>query len=167
MKGQTLSFSALLFSTLLFAGCASAGAVNVPNLALSDVKGKPHFLSDFIGRKVVVMSFWATSCVPCRQELAVLQKIYKKEKGRLLVLAVSVDGPESQAKVRAYVRQQRLTFPVLLDSETRAAVLYNPRKQLPLLHIFDRTGRITYTHTTFVPGDARELRSKILIELEK
>ncbi len=80
-------------------------------------------------------------------------------------IAIALD--EQVEWLDAFVRQQRLTFPVLLDSDTRAAAIYNPRKQLPMLHIFDRSGRIVYTHTTFVPGDARELRAKILVELER
>ena len=55
---------------------------------------------------------------------------------------------------------------MLLDSETRASSLYNPRKQMPMLHIFDRSGRIVYTHTTFQPSQAEELKRKVLDILE-
>ena len=154
---------------LALASCVTSGATgaaNVPNLALQDVDGRTQYLSDHIGQKVVVMSFWATWCQPCRQELLELQKVYDKERERgLEVLAISIDGPETQAGVRAFVKQYGFTFPVLLDSDTRCAALYNPRKLAPMLHIFDRTGRIVFSQSTFQPGEAAALRERILAVL--
>lgn len=158
----------LLCLALLLAagGCVTGGGggpANVPHVALRDVDGKNHYLSDHIGRKVTVMAFWATWCMPCRQELNALQEIYVEHaREGLEVLAISVDGPETVGRVRPFVKQNGWTFPVLVDSETRAAALYNPRKQMPMLHIFDRDGRIAYTHTTFQPGHAPELKRRIL-----
>jgi len=157
--------AALLLSGCVAAGCvtSSGGMVNVPHLSLRDIDGQSHTLSDYVGRKVVVMSFWATWCMPCRQELGLLQEVYLKHAAEgLEVLAIAVDGPETVGRVRPFVKQSGWTFPVLIDSETRATALYNPRKQMPMLHIFDRWGRIAYSHTTFQPGQAPALRQKIL-----
>jgi peroxiredoxin len=160
----------LLFA-LLLGGCATGGGqgmVNVPHLALRDINGRTHYLSDTIGRKVTVMTFWATWCMPCRQELAVLQEMFVKHAGEgLEVLAIAVDGPETAGRVRPFVKQSGWTFTVLLDSETRATALYNPRKQMPMLHIFNREGRIVYSHTTFQPSHAPELKDQILKALER
>jgi peroxiredoxin len=155
---------------MLGSGCKTgSGPANVPHLALSDVEGHPHYLTDYIGDdKVVVMSFWATWCMPCRQELMLLEKIYRQHRDRgLEILAISVDGPETQSSVRSYVRQMGVTFPILLDTETRAAALYNPRKQMPMMHIFDRRGRVVYSHSTFQPGEAAALRRRILAALDQ
>jgi peroxiredoxin len=155
----------------LLAGCATtagSGAANVPNLALQDVNGRTHYLSDYIGQKVVVMSFWATWCQPCRQELLMLEQVYKDHKQEgLVVLGINTDGPETQPAVRTMVMQQGFTFPILLDTETRAVTLYNPRKQEPMMHIFGRDGRIVFTHSTFQPGEAASIRAKILSVLHR
>jgi peroxiredoxin len=157
----------VLLLCVTLGGCVTTGgAVNVPTLGLQDIDGRMQYLSDHIGQKVVVMSFWATWCQPCRQELLVLQELYDKHRDRLEVLAISTDGPETQAGVRSFVRQHNLTFQVLLDSETRAAALYNPRKQMPMMHIFDKSGRIVYSHATFQPGEAAALRARILRVLD-
>jgi peroxiredoxin len=160
------SRSLLLCCLWPVAACVTSGAggaANVPSLALQDVDGRTQYLSDHIGQKVVVMSFWATWCQPCRQELLVLQEIYDKQRERgLEVLAISIDGPETQASVRAFVKQYGFTFPVLLDSDTRCAALYNPRKLAPMLHIFDRTGRVVFSQSTFQPGETAALRARIL-----
>jgi len=157
----------LTLLTLLTPGCVTGGAgsgpANVPNLSLRDVDGRRHTLSDSIGRKVTVMSFWATWCMPCRQELTMLQELYREHaRDGLAVLAINGDGPETVGRVRPYVKQSGWTFTVLLDSENRVAALYNPRKQMPMLHVFDRAGRMAYTHTTFQPGHGPEVKRKIL-----
>jgi peroxiredoxin len=153
----------------LLAGCATtggAGVANVPNLALQDVNGRTHYLSDYVGQKVVVMSFWATWCQPCRQELLMLEQVYREHKQEgLVVLGINTDGPETQAAVRTMVMQQGFTFPILLDTETRAVTIYNPRKQEPMMHIFARSGRIVFTHSTFQPGEAASIRARILAVL--
>jgi len=92
----------------------------------------------------------------------VLQELYVKHaREGLEVLAISVDGPETMGRVRPFVKQSGWTFPVLIDSETRATSLYNPRKQMPMLHIFDINGRIVYSKTTYQPGQGPALKKEV------
>jgi len=155
----------LLLALSTLGACVTTGSSgNVPALPLQDVAGKTQYLTDYIGTgKVVVMSFWATWCQPCRQELGVLEKLYRKHKEEgLEILAVNSDGNDSQAGVRSFVVQQGWSFPVVLDTETRVASLYNPRKAMPMMHIFDRQGKVVYSHSTFQPGEAAALKAKVL-----
>ena len=167
---QARKLSCLVIAVALLCGCVTPGAggsTNVPDLSLKDLAGRRHYLRDTIGREVVVVSFWATWSLPCRQELLALEEIYQKNKDHSLkVLAISVDGPETQAGVRAFVKQHGFSFPVLFDTETRVSTIYNPKMQLPFLLLFNRRGRIVYTHTTFYPSEASKLRHKILLALE-
>ena len=144
------------------------GSANVPHLRLDDIDGRTHYISDYIGRnKAVVVSFWATWCAPCKDELPVLQEIYEREKGNgLQVLAISMDGPETLSRVRPVAKQLGLSFPVLLDTNSRAVAFYNPKRQAPMLHIFDKNGRIVYSHSTFRRSQARALKKKILAVME-
>jgi len=48
--------------------------VITPALSLSDLEGKPHKLADYRG-KVVLVNFWATWCVPCREEMPSLDRL--------------------------------------------------------------------------------------------
>jgi peroxiredoxin len=154
---------ALVCTVSCVAGGPGGRVANVPHLALEDTDGRTHFLSDYIGRKkTVVVTFWATWCIPCKDELPVLQEIYKREEENgLQVVAISMDGPETLARVGPFVRQMGLTFPVLLDTDSRAVALYNPKRAAPMLHIFDAEGRIVYSHTTFRRSQARALKRKI------
>jgi peroxiredoxin len=163
--------TALGLLALLVSGCVTGGGgasgggggpTNVPHVALRDIDGRNHYLTDYVGRKTTVMAFWATWCMPCRQELAVLQDLYLKHaREGLEVLAINVDGPETMGRVRPFAKQSGWTFPVLLDSETRVTSLYNPRKQMPMLHIFNIDGRIVYTKTTFQAGHGPALKKKV------
>ena len=162
-----LSLKCTLVVAIAVGGCAATGgkgSVNVPHLELEDVNGRQHYLSDYIGKKkAVVMTFWATWCMPCRIELRHLMKIYEQQKDNgLEVLAVSIDGPETVSRVRPFVRQAGYTFPVLIDKDSRAVALYNPRRQAPLMHIFNASGKIVYSHATYRAAMERGLRRKIL-----
>jgi peroxiredoxin len=164
-RKKPLRYAALLSLTLLLGACVTTGGgrPNVPDLPLEDTNGKRHYLSDYVGRKkAVVMTFWATWCMPCRQELSVLQELYDKHRGSgLEILAISLDGPETMSRVRPFIKQNGYSFPVLIDRESRAVALYNPKRQAPMLHIFDKQGRIVYSHGTYQPAQAPLLRRKV------
>lgn len=85
-----------------------------PDFALKDVSGHVVKLSDLRG-KVVWVNFWATWCIPCKQELPDIQAIYSEKKAQgLEVLEVNWDETADLAK--PYFQQRHLTMPVLLDS---------------------------------------------------
>ncbi|OIP33398.1 MAG: hypothetical protein AUK47_19050 [Deltaproteobacteria bacterium CG2_30_63_29] len=107
--------------------------------------------------KVVVMSFWASWCAPCLQELPHLDRMATDyaEQG-LIVLAVNTDGPETLSGVRSIVNRKKWTMPVLLDSEGAIANLYNPRGTNPFIVFVDRNGQIVSSHEGYAPGDEAE-----------
>ena len=135
---------------------------------LKDASGQAYDVGQHIGRDVVVMAFWATWCKPCKLELAALHQIYRRymDKG-LVVLAISIDGPDSIAEVNNYRRKYSYTFPVLLDSETALLERYNPRGDIPFSMVVDRNGVIVETHQGFNPGDEGPLEVELLHLLEQ
>jgi peroxiredoxin len=136
------------------------------NFTLRDLKGRYVRLSDFKD-KVLVMSFWATWCKPCVNELHHLQKIYAKHKNRgFVVLAISMDQPETRAKVEPFVRRYKWTFPVVVDSESRAVELYNPKKAQPF-SVLMKKGRVIKTRESFQVSDAPIIEKEILDLLDQ
>jgi cytochrome c biogenesis protein CcmG/thiol:disulfide interchange protein DsbE len=127
-----------------------------PDFALPDLHGKKIRLSDYRDTRAVLINFWATWCVPCREEMPTLERLAQERRSTLEVLAVSLDtgGP---AKVRAFVRELGLTFPVLLDPELAVGRLYRVRA-LPITFIVDRTGIVRHREIGYRDWTDRESR---------
>ncbi|MBI2389868.1 MAG: TlpA family protein disulfide reductase [Deltaproteobacteria bacterium] len=135
---------------------------NVSDFTLTDIDGKSVSLSDHLGKKAIVLDFWATWCKPCIAEMAHMQKVYEEKKDQgLVILAISMDGSETEAQVAPTAKSKGWTFPVLLDSETRATSLYNPRRAAPYTVIIDRHGKIIRKREGFNPGDEVEMMKDI------
>jgi len=109
--------------------------VEAPNVIGTDPDGNTIRLTDFQG-KVVFVNFWATWCIPCRLEMPAMERLYREFKERdFVILAVNVqEGPEA---VRAFIRELKLTFPVVLDPKGRAAMAYVVRG-LPATYLINR-----------------------------
>jgi len=72
--------------------------------------------------KLVVLNFWATWCTPCTTEMPTLEGLWREYGGRgLVVIGVSVDRGAPRAVLEPYIRHHGLTFPILLDPDSRAA----------------------------------------------
>jgi len=150
----------LAAAAVLLAGSRDVpAAVTAPDFSAPSMDGKTVKLSAFRNRKVVVMSFFATWCPPCRLEMPHLQKLSAKyAKKDVVFLAVSVDAPGTDLK--PFVKQYRLTFPVLHDTKGEAAKAYNV-EAIPLLVIVDKKGRIVERREGFEPGMERAVSARI------
>jgi len=116
-----------------------AGA-KFPDFSEKDVAGKPLSVANYQG-KVVLVDFWATWCVPCREEMPSMERLYRRYGDRgLTILAVSVDrgGP---ATVAAFVKMLRLTYRIGLDPRMEVAEQYRVRA-LPSSFLVDRQGNV-------------------------
>lgn len=154
----------MLFALVAQAGDAPGDKALAP-FTLKDSSGVAYNVGKHIGKDVIIVAFWATWCKPCKIELAALRPLYEKYKKQgLVLLAVSIDGPDSIAEVTNYTRKFGYTFPVLLDSETEILERYNPRGDVPFSMVIDRQGHIVETHQGYNPGDEVSLEVK-LIEL--
>lgn len=147
---------------VLAATCLSSPAFAddkpAPAFSLKDMNGKNVDLADKLGKDVVFLNFFATWCAPCQAELPILQQFHEKyaDKG-LSLYVVSIDDPKSAAKVKPLIKEHKYTFPVLLDTQTRAISLYNPKKVVPFSVIIDRAGNIHQQKFGFQPGDEKKL----------
>ena len=140
-------------TTAAASGDGVAQGAAATDFTLRDVDGQTVRLSDFTG-KVVLIDFWATWCVPCEAEIPHLEALYgaNKDKG-LVVLGISMDGPETIAAVAPFARRYNLSFPVLLDEETRVVGIYNPKRTAPLSVLIDRGGKIARVRSGYSAGD--------------
>jgi len=133
------------------------------DIELDSIKGENVKISNFKG-KVVVVSWWATWCKPCIQELKFLSKVVKKYPEDLVVVAISTDGPETRSSVNTVVRSKRLdNLVVLVDPEGTS----NLQGQLPYSVYLDKKGLLCSEHLGFVSGDEEHIMMKIKKLLKK
>jgi peroxiredoxin len=72
--------------------------------------------------KLVILNFWATWCQPCTLEMPSLEALWSRYRNRgLVVIAVSVDRGTPRALLEPYVRTLKLTFPILLDPDSKTS----------------------------------------------
>ncbi|TLS38133.1 peroxiredoxin family protein [Pseudalkalibacillus caeni] len=88
-----------------------------PDFSLTTLSGEKASLSDFKG-KPVLLNFWATWCPPCKKEMPDMQKFYEKHGSEAAIVSVNMtkfELPDRREKVKDFVEDYQLTFPVLLD----------------------------------------------------
>ncbi len=98
--------------------------IPAPDFELERLDGGTVRLSDLRG-KVVLLNFWATWCVPCREEMPLLAQIYRDYHGQgLEILGVNLTSQDEVGEVRQFVKEFDLPFPILLDHNARAERAY-------------------------------------------
>jgi len=109
----------------------------LPAFELPDLAGKTVRLSDFKG-KVVLLDFWATYCIPCRDAVPELRKLSDKYKAQgFEVVGISVDAYTEG--VPDFVKELRMNYTVLLDSDQDVQAAYGLRS-LPETFLIGRDG---------------------------
>jgi peroxiredoxin len=123
-----------------------------PAFALKSLAGEPVSSADFRGKKKIVVSFWASWCGPCRLELPELQAFYEKyhpKNNSFEVLAVSSDeDPKAAAQ---FVREAKLTFPILWDADSKMSDAFGV-EGIPVLFVIDENGKITLVQSGYGYG---------------
>lgn len=159
---KTAALAALLCLGVATQALADDARPKAPDFTLRTLSGERVKLSDYKG-KVVLLSFWATWCAPCKQELPVLQALMDKHgNDGLQVLAVNIDDPKTVAEVRRFVADRKFTMPVPLDTDSKVLGRYNPRIALPFLQVIDAEGGKAFQHTGFTSGAEATLSTEVL-----
>ncbi|MDP5077895.1 MAG: TlpA family protein disulfide reductase [Nonlabens sp.] len=148
----------LILAFLSFA--FSSAQTELPNITLKDLNGKDVSLAALSKDKTIVVSLWATWCVPCIRELDAIADEYdslKKEMNFELV-AISVDDARSTRRVKPAVMGKGWDYQVLLDANNQV------RRHLGVttvpLTLIIKDGKIKFRHSSFTPGAEDELFKK-------
>ena len=145
-KTLKIILAILLTLGLLVTGC-SAGSESLmarvgkpaPDFQLQSLDGELVSLSDLRGKPVLI-NFWATWCVYCRDEMPYLQQIYEEWTGKgLVVLAINIG--ENPSTVEKFMQSYNLSLPVLLDTKEVTGRKYNV-SPIPTTFFIDKDGII-------------------------
>ncbi len=107
---------------------------------LPSLDGKPTKLADFRGN-VVLLNFFATWCPPCREEMPTIQALFETYQHKNFVVLGVASDVEGKKVVEPFVKDYKMTFPVVLDADSRVSQQYLVRS-IPTIYLFDRHGRV-------------------------
>lgn len=126
---------------------ADPNAVPAPDFTLTDQFGNSHSLSDYEG-KTIFLNFWATWCPPCRAEMPEIQQLYEnyEREGENALIVLGVAGPEiggekTVEEIAAFLEENGLTYPVLMDTEGDLFTAYGI-SAFPTTFMIDREGNV-------------------------
>jgi len=115
----------------------------MPDFTLPDLSGKTVKFSEVIrDKKLVMINFWASWCVPCRLEMPGFEKIYGAKKAEGFTI-LAIDEDKERPKLDAYLKEKPVSFPVLVDEDGTIAKQFGIR---------------AFPTTIFVGGDGKILQ---------
>ena len=152
---------------VLAAGIGFAAADKEENpkavpFTLPDVEGNDITLDSLLQIGPVYMECWDLPCVNCIAELDALMPIYDtlKERG-LQIVALSVDKPSDEARVKAFVKSQKWPYICLLDAQNEVKKAYGIIIK-PTAYLINQDGEIVYTHIGYKKGDEQRIKDEFL-----
>jgi peroxiredoxin len=123
-----------------------------PALTLTTLDGSTIDLAALYGTRPVYLKFWATWCIPCREQMPGFERIYETLGDRIAVIAVDAGLDDDAAAVRAFREQHGLRMPIVVDDGRLAAAL--DLQVTPQHVLIGRDARIAYVgHLDGAPLD--------------
>ena len=152
----------LVVAAMLFAAgqiqAASTAAGPAPDFTLKSNSGKNIKLSELRGQ-VVMINFWASWCGPCRQEMPLLDQLYKRYQPMgFTLLGVNVEEDSSAAD--KILKEIPVSFPVLYDNKSKVSESYQVQA-MPSTFLIDRDGKLRYLHKGYRPGTEEDYQKQI------
>ena len=140
----------------------------IPSVDLKTLDGSIINTAEFDNdNNPIIISFWATWCKPCKQELENIQEVYDdwREETNVKLIAISIDDARNTSKIKPLVNAKGWEYEVYQDSNREFATKMGVN---PIPHTFLLNGakKIVWDHVTYSDGDEEELYEKILEILE-
>ncbi|MCK5677719.1 MAG: TlpA family protein disulfide reductase [Flavobacteriaceae bacterium] len=134
---------------------------SIPNITLQNLENTPVKITDFTENKLIILSFWATWCIPCINELNAISEVYKnwQEETNVQLIAVSIDDNRTISRVRPLINSNEWEYEILFDKNQdlkRALQITN----IPYTLIV-KNGVIVFQHAGYIPGNEDILFEKV------
>jgi thiol-disulfide isomerase/thioredoxin len=141
-------------------------AASLANMGWELSDGKRSVFSEYRG-KVLVLDFYATWCVPCRDSVPHLVSMQKKyEDQGLVVVGLNVGGPGDEQKVPEFAKELGIQYTLAKPDEDLVTFLMSDSDGIPQTFVFDRQGQLVQRFVGFGPGTGEYLEAAIITGLK-
>jgi thiol-disulfide isomerase/thioredoxin len=114
-------------------------------------------LGDLRG-KAVILDFWATYCMPCREEIPHLNSLLAKYGGEnLVIVGLNVGGDEDRVKIPQFTKTTQIDYAIAFPESELSTFIFASRDDIPQTAVFDRKGTMITKIVGFGPTQKREL----------
>lgn len=140
MRFRNFFITIILISSFWILSSCSSSSTQLPNIDLVTIKNQ-KINTQPLNNQITLVSFWATSCKSCVEEMPDLIKTYEKYhyKGfEVLAISMEYDPP---AQLVAYTEQKALPFPVVHDSYGDIAAKFGGVNATPTAYLYDKAGK--------------------------
>lgn len=131
---------------------------NLPNVQLTSLEGKSIRIIDEISdEKITILSFWATWCIPCINELDAISDVYPdwQEETNVEVIAISIDDSRTQKRVRPLVNGKGWEYKIWLDKNQQLKRALNIT--LVPYTVILKGNKILHKYSGYTPGSESKL----------
>ena len=137
-----------------------------PTAKLPNLSGQGATDLSALKGKVVIYDFWASWCEPCKIELPALNEMYKKYKGKgLVVIGVNMDEKPDDA--RAFLKEHPVVVPLVTDGKAQVLAKQLDIDKMPTSFIVGKDGKVVERHEAYREGDDKKIEAQIKALLAK
>jgi cytochrome c biogenesis protein CcmG, thiol:disulfide interchange protein DsbE len=166
-QGVAVGLVVLLFALLLWKLVENDGGELAKQTEQGERPQAPDFTLERLDRegdlrlstlrgKVVVLNFWASWCIPCKEEAPFLEEVWRESRDGGLVV-VGLDAKDFRRDARAFVRRFDLTFPIVYDGPGSTLPRWGVTG-FPETFVIDREGRVVDAFVGAVNSDEDRAR---------
>lgn len=131
--------------------------IEIPQLQLKDIQGSLHKLLEYRG-KIVIVSFWASWCRPCIEEMPSLVALKEKHKDSIEILAVNVR--ENSDTIKQFTQSMNINFPLLQDHDSSITESWKVYVY-PSNFVVDKTGKLRFAATGAMDWQDAKIESQL------
>lgn len=156
MKNLTLIFFSLFY-------LSAFSQTELPNMTLKNLDGTDVNIQDISKNdQIVIVSLWATWCVPCINELDAISEVWDtwQKETNVKLYAISVDDARSVRRVRPMINGKSWDYDFLLDTNNDLRRVLGAAT-VPLTMVV-KNNKILYRHSGYTPGAEDELYEKVV-----
>ena len=140
----------------------------IPSVDIKNIDGGIINTSEFNNNNSpIIISFWATWCKPCKEELDNIHEVYADwvEETNVKLIAISIDDARNSSKIKPLTNSKGWEYEIYQDSNSEFATQMGV-KPIPHTFLLDGNKKIVWNHTGYTDGDEEELYERILKIIE-